>query len=91
MDANEPSAVDREMGLPPASPPIFLSRREREVAILLAQGLPNQRIAETLRIGRRTAESHVTRLFKKLGVTSRAQAMLWVLAALPPGPRDTPP
>jgi DNA-binding NarL/FixJ family response regulator len=53
------------------------------VALLLARGLSNRRIAEALHIGQRTAESHVARLMKKLGRTSRAQVMLWALASFP--------
>jgi DNA-binding NarL/FixJ family response regulator len=60
-----------------------LSRREREVARLIAQGQSNRRIAETLHIGQRTAESHVARVMKKLDCTSRAQVMLWALTAFP--------
>jgi DNA-binding NarL/FixJ family response regulator len=65
-----------------------LSRREREVALLIARGLSNRRIAETLHIGQRTAESHVARLMKKLGCANRAQVMLWALASFPNGDAD---
>src|SRR6185436_3959003 len=50
-----------------------LTPREREVAVLLARGCSNQRIAETLVVGRRTAEMHVSNLLSKLGFGSRAQ------------------
>jgi len=51
----------------------LLTRREREVAELLATGLTNHQIAESLVISRRTAESHVLRIMTKFGVTSRTR------------------
>jgi DNA-binding NarL/FixJ family response regulator len=63
-----------------------LSRREREVALL---------IAARLEIRERTVEGHVSRLLKKLKVASRAHVMLWAittgLVGLPAGgPADRP-
>ncbi|MFF5207558.1 ATP-binding protein [Streptosporangium sp. NPDC000396] len=55
-----------------------LTRREREVAGLVAQGLSNKQIAETLVIAQRTAEGHVENILRKLSFTSRAQiATIW--------------
>lgn len=48
-----------------------LSRREMEVALLIAQGLTNRRIAEELSISERTVATHVGKIFKKLGLRSR--------------------
>ncbi|GDY29122.1 ATP-binding protein [Gandjariella thermophila] len=55
----------------------LLTRREREVADLIARGLSNRQIAETLVIAQRTAESHVEHILAKLGFTSRAQIAAW--------------
>ncbi|WP_308405298.1 helix-turn-helix transcriptional regulator [Streptomyces sp. B93] len=65
---------------PPALPYAHtsLTRREREVADLVAAGLGNQEIAATLVIARRTAETHVSRVLAKLGLSSRAQLAAWV-------------
>jgi non-specific serine/threonine protein kinase len=55
-----------------------LTRRELEVADLIARGLSNKEIARTLVISPRTAEGHVTHLLDKLGFASRARVASWV-------------
>lgn len=54
-----------------------LSQREREVLRLLVEGLPNKLIARRLQISEKTVKSHLTRIFRELGVTDRTQAALW--------------
>ena len=62
-----------------------LTRREAEVATLIAQGRTNRQIAEELVIALRTADTHVERILGKLSFTSRAQVAAWVAAQnLPP-------
>jgi len=60
-----------------------LTRREKEVAVLVGQGLTNREIATRLFISERTAESHVEQIRGKLGFHSRVQIATWVSAALP--------
>jgi len=55
-----------------------LTRREREVAELVAEGLSNKEIAASLVISLRTAEAHVEHILSKLGFNSRAQITIWV-------------
>lgn len=64
----------------PAAAPAMprLTRREREVAELVAQGRSNKEIAAELVISQRTAEGHVEHIMAKLGFTSRAQIAAWV-------------
>ena len=50
-----------------------LSPQELQIAQLAAEGLSNREIGEQLYLSHRTVESHLYRLFPKLGVTSRAQ------------------
>jgi DNA-binding CsgD family transcriptional regulator len=50
-----------------------LTRREREIAVLVAQGLSNRQIAATVQISERTVESHVQHILDKLGFTNRTQ------------------
>ena len=56
-----------------------LTRREREVAALIARGLTNRQIAEELFIAERTADTHVEHILAKLGLGSRTQVAAWVV------------
>lgn len=56
-----------------------LTAREREVAVLIAEGHSNRAIAEALVITERTAERHVANIMAKLGFTSRAQIAAWAV------------
>jgi ATP/maltotriose-dependent transcriptional regulator MalT len=72
--------------------PARLTRREREVAELVARGLSNKEIASNLVIAQRTAETHVEHVLTKLGFTSRAQIASWVTARkAAPGEAEDPP
>ncbi|OGO35938.1 MAG: DNA-binding response regulator [Chloroflexi bacterium RBG_16_56_8] len=59
-----------------APPAEELTARELEVLRLLAQGLNNSAIAETLSISDRTVQAHLTNIFAKMHVTSRLEAVL---------------
>jgi predicted ATPase/DNA-binding CsgD family transcriptional regulator len=54
-----------------------LTRREREVAALVSEGLSNREIAERLVIAKRTVDSHLEHILAKLGFTSRTQIAAW--------------
>jgi DNA-binding NarL/FixJ family response regulator len=62
----------REKGPVEASP---LSTREQEVLRLVAEGLTNRLIAQQLFLSPRTVDHHLTSIFNKLGVETRAQAV----------------
>lgn len=59
------------------SPLDALSEREREVLRLVVQGLPNKLIARELSISEKTVKTHLTNVFRTIGVTDRTQAALW--------------
>jgi DNA-binding NarL/FixJ family response regulator len=54
-----------------------ISPREREVLALLLDGLPNKVIAQRLGISEKTVKTHLTNIFRRIGVTDRVQAVLW--------------
>ena len=56
-----------------------LTRREREVASLVATGMSNRQIAEHLFVSERTAESHVQHILTKLGFSSRSEVAAWAV------------
>jgi DNA-binding NarL/FixJ family response regulator len=64
----------RRTGAPAES----LSEREREVLLMVAEGLPNKLIAQRLAISEKTVKAHLTSVFRQIGVTDRTQAALWV-------------
>jgi non-specific serine/threonine protein kinase len=57
-----------------------LTRREQEVAALVARGLTNRQIAARLVVTERTAGTHLERIMNKLGVHARAQIAAWAVA-----------
>jgi DNA-binding CsgD family transcriptional regulator len=54
-----------------------LTGRERQIANLIARGLTNKQIAQTLAISERTAGAHVQNILNKLGANNRAQIATW--------------
>ncbi len=60
-----------------AQPAQELSEREREVLLMVAEGLPNKLIARRLSISEKTVKAHLTSVYRTIGVTDRTQAALW--------------
>jgi DNA-binding CsgD family transcriptional regulator len=79
----EASGVLRIFGVAPSlgdrKPPEPLSRRELQVAHLLAPGLTNSDIAQLMNLSPTTISSHVGHILSKLGFRSRAQIAAWVV------------
>jgi NarL family two-component system response regulator LiaR len=75
--------VLQDLRRPPPSPqaPTVdpLSERELEVLRLIARGMSNQEIADTLVVGEATVRSHVSAVLRKLQLASRTQAALYAL------------
>ncbi|MBP2476499.1 non-specific serine/threonine protein kinase [Crossiella equi] len=89
-DLTTAAAIDLALGVRRVSPrpllapePSTLTRRERQVAELVAEGLSNKEIGERLVIAVRTAEGHVERILQKLGFSSRARIAAWVAERRP--------
>lgn len=79
----DPTIVSRLVGRHRRDNPLTdLTRREREVLSLVAEGLSNRAIAERIFVTERTVEAHVTSLFLKLGLTESPQSHRRVLAVL---------
>src|SRR5215218_2178813 len=79
-------ALSEEKDIGPSSPtpeqsrseqPAALTRREEEVAGLVARGLTNRQIASDLHLSERTVENHVSNILRKLGRTSRTEIASW--------------
>jgi predicted ATPase/DNA-binding CsgD family transcriptional regulator len=66
-------------GEPGGSAARQLTRREKEIAALVAAGLGNRGIAARLFLSQRTVDSHMEHIFTKLGFSSRTQLANWVL------------
>jgi DNA-binding NarL/FixJ family response regulator len=85
-------AIAKALSLtPPESKPAAvtspLTARERGIAALVAEGLSNRAIAQTLVISPRTVDGHVEHILSKLGFVSRAQIASWAAREpVPPPP-----
>ncbi|PJF42906.1 MAG: hypothetical protein CUN55_09495, partial [Phototrophicales bacterium] len=55
-----------------------LTEREREIAVLVAEGKSNREIAEKLVLSKRTVDAHISNILNKLGFSSRTQIAHWV-------------
>jgi len=71
-------ALVRAASQPPV-PGLDLTEREREILILMIEGLNNTQIAGRLTIGPSTVKSHVSNILSKLGVASRTEAVTLAL------------
>ncbi len=58
---------------------VLLSAREEQVVSLVADGLKNREIAELLNISEHTVKNHLFRIFERLGISSRAELILYLL------------
>ncbi|MFI5591250.1 ATP-binding protein [Amycolatopsis sp. NPDC051758] len=72
---------------PPAAPdvrPGGLTEREYEIVELVATGRTNREIGEELKLSRRTIDSHVQRIFRRLNLGSRVEVTRWFVAQASP-------
>ena len=59
-----------------------ISEREREIILSLLEGCTNQEIASALGICEKTVEVHLSSIYRKIGVKTRSQAILWWLSTI---------
>ena len=83
MTIDEAVAFAVEDKQPPASaakagPDLELTRRQLEIARLIAEDLTNRQIADRLFLSERTVETHITNMLNKLGLNSRVQLSRWL-------------
>lgn len=71
--SEEEEAAAEESATPAG--PTKLSKRQKQLILMLDQGLSNREIAEKLDISEHTVKVHFWRLFRRLGVNSRTQAL----------------
>ena len=58
---------------------VLLTSREEQIVSLVADGLKNREIAEMLKVSQHTVKNHLFRVFEKLGISSRAELILYLL------------
>jgi predicted ATPase/DNA-binding CsgD family transcriptional regulator len=68
-----------------AEPLAVLTRRQLEIARLIAGDLTNRQIAARLFLSERTVETHITNILNKLGLNSRIQLSRWIAGVTEPG------
>jgi non-specific serine/threonine protein kinase len=75
LDVQQPTAVPHVAPDGRDAPP--LTRRERQIARLVALGRSNREVAEELVVGVRTVETHLEHIFRKLSVQTRTEVGVW--------------
>lgn len=74
LTQTRPIQINNSEGMP------LLTRREEEVVRLVADGLKNREIAQTLRVKEHSIRNYVYRIFEKLGVSSRVELILYAFS-----------
>jgi non-specific serine/threonine protein kinase len=82
LEMSVDEVVQIVLGTSRSTPTGALSRREEEIARLVAEGLTSRAIAMRLHLSERTVENHVEHILNKLGLRNRTQIAAWALKEL---------
>ncbi len=77
LSSPEPASRSAPSRLTAGEQVVSLTRREREIVGLIAEGLTNRQIAHQLVLSERTVDTHAVNIMRKLGLRSRAQVAAW--------------
>jgi DNA-binding NarL/FixJ family response regulator len=75
LGEREPARIVGAKGIP------LLTKREEQVAHLVAEGLPNREISSKLGVSAHTVKNHLFRIYEKLGVSNRVELVLYALSS----------
>jgi len=59
---------------------VLLTRREEQIASLVAEGLKNREVADHLKVSEHTVKNHLFHIFERLGISSRAELILYLFS-----------
>jgi DNA-binding CsgD family transcriptional regulator len=59
----------------------LLTKREEQIVRMVAEGLPNREISKSLGLSPHTVKNHLFRIYNKLGISNRAELLLYALAS----------
>ncbi len=71
----EPARIVSAKGIP------LLTKREEQIAQMVAEGLPNQEISSNLGVSLHTVKNHLFRIYAKLGISNRVELVLYALGS----------
>lgn len=71
----EPARIVSAKGIP------LLTKREEQIAQMVAEGLPNQEISSNLGVSLHTIKNHLFRIYAKLGISNRVELVLYALSS----------
>jgi len=71
----EPARIVSAKGIP------LLTKREEQIAQMVAEGLPNQEISSNLGVSLHTVKNHLFRIYAKLGISNRVELVLYALSS----------
>jgi DNA-binding CsgD family transcriptional regulator len=75
LGERDPARIVNAKGIP------LLTKREEEIAHMVAEGLPNHEISSQLGLSPHTVKNHLFRIYEKLGISNRVELVLYALSS----------